>query len=888
MTRYCKNIGCFDARTVGDLRMLLENDGVVFVIPDEIFIGKADALRILECTLATTEQTQRTEGVRPRLQTMHVHEFASLVKENLYEPAEEEYVHESAEEEYVHESAEEANVHVDANQYDLQQYLSIYSTIKTTFKTYGNNNDPIECSKYLLYAMDFCKKYGYPMWPYIESLDLGSLTKIISIPSDIMHYVEQQNNTLFIFLDLFPQLESPLLACMREVFKRCNRCELEGNANKSNAQNVKNKNNEGNVKQSNEQNKSLEYTQFQSATEEARWIANKIKEHQQHSAHQQKKYQLVITDDIYIQQQIKAELAALGVQINVPQADFAPQPNCAPQSDFAPRMSYQKTLHRLEEKDELQGASTVLRERLANTRLGALIVETAAHATPADTVADGADAVAIKTAATLTDNLDSAENSLSIHIARHEQVIENIYASNPNALDITNEVDIVHDFLKNIKICYKNIDKDEYIKLIEILVQRYIVLLELTPIATEEPYTQDTNINIAPPIVKFVSVRNALHHNCDVVFLPGMNERSWMSDTQIPSMIAPNFYEMYDVPLEEEIFKRIVGAFNSDNEVAGAFNSDNKIVDTFNSNKESHLHITCSSEKNLHRFLQNIPQANVSASIPQTNVSAPAPQTNVGAPATQTNVSASPPPHAPQRICPKPRSSAVINVPPHLKPKELSVYDLQLLKDDPYQFFTKRILKLSPRPPENSAAPNLNLAHAARQLLRDYFNGDFFFQHVALMDFARQSPFWLPRLTPAFEQIYSDLTMDRAHLRKIEPEYRLKMALLGGEYKIHARADRVDFFDDGTVRLVEYKVGTMPSESSILKLDSLHLPLKARMLLDQHKNIAINVVQLTRELGRVHTLKMRVAEGFANAVDGAVCELLGRYQGESFFLTPCE
>ncbi len=159
-----------------------------------------------------------------------------------------------------------------------------------------------------------------------------------------------------------------------------------------------------------------------------------------------------------------------------------------------------------------------------------------------------------------------------------------------------------------------------------------------------------------------------------------------------------------------------------------------------------------------------------------------------------------------------------------LRPLQISVTEVDRLKADPFAFYARRILKLSPLDAvdaDPSAAWRGTAVHAvleawaredgcdpekllprARTLLADPAT------HPLLR------ALWQPRLIAAFEWVASKTLADRAAGRTVlAVEGRGKAELSGIE--LTGRFDRIDRMPDGGLGIVDYKTGKAPSVAAV-------------------------------------------------------------------------
>jgi ATP-dependent helicase/nuclease subunit B len=163
-----------------------------------------------------------------------------------------------------------------------------------------------------------------------------------------------------------------------------------------------------------------------------------------------------------------------------------------------------------------------------------------------------------------------------------------------------------------------------------------------------------------------------------------------------------------------------------------------------------------------------------------------------------------------------------------LRPTNFSVTEIELLVRDSYAVFAKRILELEPME-EAEAEPDARLrgtlVHAAiGQWLLDPYDGDYaknlerllsrgrevFSPYLAMPEVAR---LWWPR----FERMARELIHIERELREnlsglhVEEKGKMRLDAGGVEHQLRARADRIDVLTDGSLRIIDYKTGAVPS-----------------------------------------------------------------------------
>ncbi len=198
------------------------------------------------------------------------------------------------------------------------------------------------------------------------------------------------------------------------------------------------------------------------------------------------------------------------------------------------------------------------------------------------------------------------------------------------------------------------------------------------------------------------------------------------------------------------------------------------------------------------------------------------------------------------RLKPPPPSPAP---PLHLRPARISASRVRTLLRDPYAIFARQVLRLEPLPALGTApTPALfgTLVHAAleefarrwpRQLPEDpqgellallqqmhrAFIGDD--AHLAQFAgrFAHMAKSWISRCEVPWRQ---DAAWQQAHA---ECAGSVSFEVAGKPFRLTARADRIDVLADGSLRIIDYKTGTLPKRHPASAAHDPQLDLEAAM-----------------------------------------------------------
>jgi ATP-dependent helicase/nuclease subunit B len=184
--------------------------------------------------------------------------------------------------------------------------------------------------------------------------------------------------------------------------------------------------------------------------------------------------------------------------------------------------------------------------------------------------------------------------------------------------------------------------------------------------------------------------------------------------------------------------------------------------------------------------------------------------------------------------------------PVEARPRRLSVTEVETLIRDPYAIYAKKVLRLEPLPALVPAARHAlrgTIIHEALdiydRLRRERGLSSLAALHEAgalVFNEYRDDPeivnFWQPR----FARIAQWFAGEDDQLRhgvassRTEQKGAVVLAVAGTDFTLSGRADRIDLFERGTARIVDYKTGTLPSEKAVKAGLKPQLTLEAAML----------------------------------------------------------
>lgn len=158
------------------------------------------------------------------------------------------------------------------------------------------------------------------------------------------------------------------------------------------------------------------------------------------------------------------------------------------------------------------------------------------------------------------------------------------------------------------------------------------------------------------------------------------------------------------------------------------------------------------------------------------------------------------------------------------RPREIAVTDVDRLKADPYAFYARKMLRLSPLDPidaDPSAAWRGNAVHAVLEAWAREDGWDPAKLRPRALEMLRAADahpmmraLWQPRLMEAIDWIAETIAANRAEGREparaeIWSSIDIAGVALGG------RIDRIDRLPDGTLAIVDYKTGSPPGPKQV-------------------------------------------------------------------------
>jgi ATP-dependent helicase/nuclease subunit B len=169
-----------------------------------------------------------------------------------------------------------------------------------------------------------------------------------------------------------------------------------------------------------------------------------------------------------------------------------------------------------------------------------------------------------------------------------------------------------------------------------------------------------------------------------------------------------------------------------------------------------------------------------------------------------------------------------------LRPKAISVTEVDRLKADPYAFYARRVLGLMPLDPVDADPSAAWRGTAVHDILEQWWKLDACVldalrpRAVAMLADERTHPMmralWQPRLLEAIDWIASTVGAQAKEGRRIASAEGKGAIEIAG-VKLSGRYDRVDRLADGRIAVIDYKTGKPPSATAVRAGYSLQLGL---------------------------------------------------------------
>ena len=172
--------------------------------------------------------------------------------------------------------------------------------------------------------------------------------------------------------------------------------------------------------------------------------------------------------------------------------------------------------------------------------------------------------------------------------------------------------------------------------------------------------------------------------------------------------------------------------------------------------------------------------------------------------------------------------------PAYRRPHAISVTEVDRLKADPYAFYARRVLRLSPLDPVDADPTAAWRGNAVHDILEQWWRQDACApdalrpRAMRMLATAEVHPLlralWQPRLREAIDWIADQVTAFAAEGRHVLAAEGKGMIEIAG-VTLSGRYDRLDRLADGRIGVIDYKTGKPPSAAAVREGFSLQLGL---------------------------------------------------------------
>lgn len=179
-----------------------------------------------------------------------------------------------------------------------------------------------------------------------------------------------------------------------------------------------------------------------------------------------------------------------------------------------------------------------------------------------------------------------------------------------------------------------------------------------------------------------------------------------------------------------------------------------------------------------------------------------------------------------------------------VRPRRLSVTEIETWMRDPYEIYARHVLKLKALDPIDADAGSADYGIIVHGILQDFVQrypntlpDDVIgtLQEIANARFSRADlapgvlAFWAPRFVRIAAWFAAMETERRVTLERAHAEVRGTIEVDGpaGPFELFAKADRIDERTDGTLAIIDYKTGAVPTVKEVAAGYAPQLPLEA-------------------------------------------------------------
>jgi ATP-dependent helicase/nuclease subunit B len=188
-----------------------------------------------------------------------------------------------------------------------------------------------------------------------------------------------------------------------------------------------------------------------------------------------------------------------------------------------------------------------------------------------------------------------------------------------------------------------------------------------------------------------------------------------------------------------------------------------------------------------------------------------------------------------------------VRPPVALRPRRLTVTEIETWRRDPYAIYARRILRLEPLDPLDAEVGPLERGRVIHKALEEFIrenpnelSRDATQKLIAIAEalFREENipdsvlTIWRPRFAHAAEWFVQQERENRALVTRsvVEASGEMEIGAPAGAFVLRGRADRIDLLKEGGASIIDYKSGALPSPSDLVGLRTPQLPLEGAML----------------------------------------------------------
>ncbi|MGB3337247.1 MAG: double-strand break repair protein AddB [Devosia sp.] len=183
------------------------------------------------------------------------------------------------------------------------------------------------------------------------------------------------------------------------------------------------------------------------------------------------------------------------------------------------------------------------------------------------------------------------------------------------------------------------------------------------------------------------------------------------------------------------------------------------------------------------------------------------------------------------------------NPPAETRPRKLSVTEIETLMRSPYDVYAKHVLRLRPLDGLGASADARDRGNAVHDIFSEFVLGGHLVSDPGALDIlkaialekfagfdaiAERRDIWVRRFTVAAQQFlaFERERDDRVRLRHAEIDGRWDLPI---GFALTGRADRVDELTDGTLEIIDFKTGSVPTPGAMRAFEAPQMLLEVAM-----------------------------------------------------------